>query len=48
MLTAGVVLLVIWVLGFLLLRKVLGALIHLVLVVAVVMIVWHFVGPMLT
>lgn len=47
MLTVGVVLLVVWVLGFLLLKKVLGAIIHLVLVVAVIAIVWHFVAPML-
>lgn len=48
MLTIGVVLLVVWVLGFLLLRKVLGAIIHLVLIVAVAAIIWHFVGPLLT
>ena len=47
MLTVGVVLLVVWILGFVLLKKVLGAVIHLVLVVAVIAIVWHFVGPML-
>lgn len=47
MLTAGIVLLVVWILGFLLLRKVLGAVIHLVLVIAIVVIAWHFLGPML-
>lgn len=47
MLTVGVVLLIVWILGFVLLKKVLGAVIHLVLVVAVIAIVWHFVGPML-
>lgn len=47
MITIGIVLLVCWVLGFMLLRKVLGAVIHLVLLVAIALIVWHYVGPML-
>jgi hypothetical protein len=47
MITIGIVLLVCWVLGFMLLRKVLGAVIHLVLLVAIVLIAWHFLGPML-
>ena len=47
MLTIGIILLVIWLLGFMIMRKVLGAVIHLVLVVAVAMIAWHYVGPML-
>jgi hypothetical protein len=47
MLTIGIILLVVWLLGFLLLRKIVGAVIHLVLIIAVVAIVWHFVGPML-
>ena len=47
MLTVGVVLLVVWFLGFMLLRKVLGVVIHLVLIIAIIAIVWHFVGPML-
>lgn len=47
MLTIGIILVVVWVLGFMLLRKVLGAVIHLVLIVAACLIVWHFVGPML-
>jgi hypothetical protein len=47
MLTVGIILLVVWLLGFLLLRKVLGAVIHLVLIIAVVAIIWYFVGPML-
>ena len=44
MLTIGVVLIVVWFVGFLILRKVLGALIHLVLVVAIIAIVWHYFG----
>jgi hypothetical protein len=47
MLTVGIILLVVWLLGFLLLRKVLGAVIHLVLIIAVAAIIWYFVGPML-
>ena len=46
MLTIGIALLVCWVLAFMLLRKVLGAVIHLVLIVAIVAIGWHFIGPM--
>ena len=46
MLSIGIVLLVVWILGFLLLKKVLGAVIHLVLVVALIAIAWHFLGPM--
>ena len=44
MLTIGVVLIAVWFVGFLILRKVLGALIHLVLVVAIIAIVWHYFG----
>ena len=44
MLTIGVVLIVVWFVGFLILRKVLGALIHLVLVVAIIAIDWHYFG----
>ena len=46
-LTIGVILLVVWLLGFMLMRKVLGAVIHLVLVVAIIAIAWHFIGPLL-
>lgn len=46
-LTVGIVLLVLWFLGFMLLRKVLGAVIHLLLLIALAAIIWHFVGPML-
>ena len=44
MLTIGVVLFVVWFVGFMILRKVVGALIHLVLVVAIIAIAWHFFG----
>ena len=46
-LTIGIVLLVVWLLGFMLMRKVLGGIIHLVLIVAIVAICWHFIGPMI-
>ena len=45
-LTIGIVLLVVWFLGFMLMRKVLGGIIHVVLIVAIVAIIWHFIGPM--
>ena len=44
-LTIGVVLLVIWLLAFTLMRKVVGGIIHLLLIIALIAIVWHFVGP---
>ncbi len=43
-LSAGVVLIVLWLLGFLLLKKVVGGLIHIVLIVAVIALVLHFLG----
>lgn len=43
----GVVLLVVWLLAFMLLRKVLGGIIHLVLIIAICAIAWHFIGPMM-
>ena len=46
-LTIGIVLFVVWFLDFMLMRKVLGGIIHLVLIVAVVAIAWHFIGPMM-
>lgn len=46
-LTIGIVLLVVWFLGFMLLRKVLGAIIHVVLLVALAVVAWHFIGPYL-
>ena len=45
-LTVGIVLLVVWLLGFMLLRKVVGGIIHVVLMIAIVVIIWHFIGPM--
>lgn len=47
MLTIGIILFVVWLLAFMLLRKVLGGIVHLVLLIAIVAIIWHFVGPML-
>ncbi len=46
-LSAGVVLLVVWLLAFMLLRKVLGGIIHLVLIIAICAIAWHFIAPMM-
>lgn len=43
-LTIGFVLIVIWLVGFLLLKKVVGGLIHLVLIIALIVIVLHFLG----
>ena len=43
-LTVGVVLIVVWLLGFVILKKVLGGLIHIVLVIALIVIVLHFLG----
>jgi hypothetical protein len=40
----GVVLLVIWLLGFLLLKKAVGGLIHILLIIAVIAILYHFLG----
>ena len=44
MLTIGAVLLVVWFVGFFILRKVVGAVIHLVLIVAIIAIAWHYFG----
>lgn len=44
LLIIGCVLLVLWLLGFLILKKTVGALIHIVLLIAVVLIVLHFLG----
>jgi hypothetical protein len=40
----GVVLLVLWLLGFLLFKKVVGGLIHLLLIIAIIAIAVHFLG----
>ena len=44
LLTVGVVLLVIWLLGFLLFKKAVGALIHILLNIAIIAILVHFLG----
>ena len=44
LLGVGVVLLVVWVLGFLILKKVVGGLIHILLIIALIVIVLHFLG----
>jgi len=41
-LTIGVVLLVLWLLGFVLLKKAVGGLIHILLIIAVVVIAVHY------
>jgi uncharacterized protein DUF5670 len=43
-LTVGVVLIVVWLLGFVILKKVLGGLIHIILIIALIVIVLHFLG----
>jgi hypothetical protein len=40
----GVVLLVIWLLGFILLKKAVGGLIHILLIIALIAIAVHFLG----
>jgi hypothetical protein len=42
-LTIGVVLLVLWLLGFFLLKKAVGGLIHILLIIAVIVIAVHFI-----
>ena len=44
LLIIGCVLLVLWLLGFVLLKKTVGAIIHILLVIAIIAIVIHFVG----
>ena len=44
LLLLGCVLLVLWLLGFVLLKKTVGAIIHILLVIAIIAIVIHFVG----
>lgn len=43
-LSAGVVLLILWLLGFLVFKKVVGGLIHILLIIAVIALVMHFLG----
>lgn len=40
----GIVLLVIWLLGFMLLKKAVGGLIHILLIIALIAIAVHFLG----
>jgi uncharacterized protein DUF5670 len=44
LLMIGVVLLVLWLLGFILMKKVVGGLIHVLLVIAIIAILIHFLG----
>ena len=44
LLIIGCILLVVWLLGFVLLKKTVGALIHIVLIIALIVIVLHFLG----
>jgi hypothetical protein len=43
-LTIGVVLLVLWLLGFFLVKKTVGAAIHILLIIAIIAICVHFLG----
>ncbi len=43
-LVLGCVLLVVWLLGFVLLKKTVGALIHILLIIAIIAILIHFLG----
>ena len=43
-LTIGVVLLVLWLLGFFLLKKAVGGVIHILLIIAIIAIAYHFLG----
>lgn len=44
LLMIGCVLLIVWLLGFLLMKKVVGGLIHILLIIAVIAIAVHFLG----
>ena len=44
LLMIGVVLLVVWLLGFILMKKVVGGLIHVLLIIAIIAILIHFLG----
>ncbi|HJP61334.1 MAG TPA: lmo0937 family membrane protein [Gemmatimonadaceae bacterium] len=44
LLIIGCVLLVLWLLGFVLLKKTVGAIIHVLLIIAIIAIVIHFLG----
>jgi len=42
LLIIGCILLVLWLLGFVLLKKTVGAIIHIVLIIAIIVIAFHF------
>ena len=42
--TIGVILIVLWLAGFLVFKKVLGGLIHILLILAIILLVMHFLG----
>lgn len=44
LLIIGCVLIVLWLLGFVLLKKTVGAVIHILLIIAIIAIVLHFLG----
>lgn len=44
LLIIGCVLLVLWLLGFVLLKKTVGAIIHILLIIAIIVIAIHFLG----
>jgi hypothetical protein len=44
LLMIGAVLLVLWLLGFILMKKVVGGLIHILLIIAIIAIAIHFLG----
>jgi hypothetical protein len=41
---AGIILLVVWLLGFLVFKKVVGGVIHIVLIIAIIALALHFLG----
>lgn len=43
-LSAGVVLLVLWILGFLVFKKIVGGVIHILLIIAIIALAMHFLG----
>ena len=43
-LTIGVILIVLWLAGFLVFKKVLGGLIHVLLIIAIIVLALHFLG----
>ena len=43
-LTIGVILIVLWLAGFFVFKKVVGGLIHILLIIAIIVLVLHFLG----